>query len=692
MPRTSRKVSRVNRISPVCTLLRSISSGLFFYGVLVVSGCQNGESTNLDQEPVDQDQHGKNENTLHVAVLAWDGYESLPKQGLRPETYRDLIQSFAHENQYEIIWHRLNRFSDLLTSIKTGATDVAVSHITITADRQQNVEFTVPITTTRNWLIGVRNDGRLGIARDTIYEAVAHQEFPDIDIVTLEEGATPDQVADAIIEGGFEATLMDEAIARSVLEDFPTIKKLQELDTPWNYGWAVNAGKTELKSQLNDFIQRQRLKAGQPAVKRSWTDIKGSGSLRMITVNAATTFYLSRGELVGYEYDLMSLFAKSHDLKLDPIVAHGTDEALEFLKEGRGDVVAASLTRTPMREAMNLLFTRSYLSVSEVLVSRDQPIGGPKDLQGKAVHVNPATSFYENLLELKTRINFSIVEREGVSTERLIEEVSDGTTAVTVADSHMFATKAAFNERIKSGMNIGSDHGLTWIVRGDQTQTLERLDEWINENYRGLEHNLAGRRYFDAPEEIREQEERRIRGDVLSQYDLITKGIARRYEFDWRLITSQMFEESRFNPNAVSHAGARGLLQLMPRTALELDIDPDKLSDPTVGIDAGVMYLDWTRNRFRYLSPLEQQWFALAAYNAGIGHVRDARKLSKSLGWDEDKWFDNVEHAMLKLSEPEYYKSTRHGYVRGREPVRYVRNIRDRYGVYLAHFKQLDSQ
>ena len=102
-------------------------------------------------------------------------------------------------------------------------------------------------------------------------------------------------------------------------------------------------------------------------------------------------------------------------------------------------------------------------------------------------------------------------------------------------------------------------------------------------------------------------------------------------------------------------------------------------------------YLAWTRERFPNLPVGEQLWFALAAYNAGPGHVRDGRRLAARLGLDSSLWFDNVERAMLKLAEPEYARNAAHGYVRGTEVVQYVGDIRDRFGAYVAYFRTLDG-
>jgi membrane-bound lytic murein transglycosylase F len=171
----------------------------------------------------------------------------------------------------------------------------------------------------------------------------------------------------------------------------------------------------------------------------------------------------------------------------------------------------------------------------------------------------------------------------------------------------------------------------------------------------------------------------------ISPYDDLAMEYAGQYGFDWRLIVSQMYQESRFDPEARSFADAGGLLQVLPSTAVELGFDGADITDPEIGLHAGVRYLDWTRDRFDGLVPPTQQtWFALAAYNVGQGHVRDARQLARDQGLDPNRWFDNVEQAMLLKEQPEFYRQTRFGYARGREPVNYVLAVRRRYEAYLT--------
>ena len=162
----------------------------------------------------------------------------------------------------------------------------------------------------------------------------------------------------------------------------------------------------------------------------------------------------------------------------------------------------------------------------------------------------------------------------------------------------------------------------------------------------------------------------------------LVKKYAAKQELDWRLLDSQMYQESRFDPNMKSWAGARGLMQLLPRAAREVGVR--SLDTPEQQIKAGVRYLRRMIDLFDPRLPLATRIrFGLASYNAGRGHVLDARRLARQKGWSPDTWYGNVERAMLLLSKPEYFQKARFGFVRGEEPVQYVRDIETRYAAYI---------
>ncbi len=216
-------------------------------------------------------------------------------------------------------------------------------------------------------------------------------------------------------------------------------------------------------------------------------------------------------------------------------------------------------------------------------------------------------------------------------------------------------------------------------------QLLNAINRFFKKQYRGLFYNIIYKKYFKNPHHILSHREHRYDLNVtghLSPYDGMVKKYAKRYGFDWRLLVAQMYQESRFDPKKKSWAGALGLMQVLPRTAKEMGFT--NLKDPETSIHAGVKYLDWVRGLFSSELPVtDRMWFSLASYNAGAGHVHDARRLARKKGWSENRWFGHVERAMLLLSKRKYARKARFGYVRGREPVNYVREIRDRFNAYV---------
>ena len=177
---------------------------------------------------------------------------------------------------------------------------------------------------------------------------------------------------------------------------------------------------------------------------------------------------------------------------------------------------------------------------------------------------------------------------------------------------------------------------------------------------------------------------RNLSGGIISEYDNYFKQYSQQTGWDWRLIAAQCYQESCFDPNAVSYAGAKGLMQIMPKTAAHLGLAPDEVYDPERSISAACKLIVELSSAFKDVpDSYERQNFVLASYNGGAGHVRDAMALAKADGKDQYLW-DNIKEYILKLSTPEGYKNplVRHGYIRGTETVGYVDNIRRRYTTY----------
>ena len=642
---------------------------------------------------------------LRLARRRWQGFDTLPRQGLPAERYRELAERFGAQRGLAVEWRVLDGFHELIPAVRDGLADVAVANLTVTDSRRREVAFTTPLTTTREWIVGsagadaitaeeatmpVLATLRFGVPAATAYVESVAAHFPNAPLTVLRAGMDPAEVLQALEAGQFDATIMDAVVARPLVAASEFVRQLGELPDARQHAWAVRHDNPKLLGALNAFIEEAHLAGDDVAARRDLAEIRRNGRLRMLTLNGPATYYLWQGELIGFEYELVKAFADSQGVVLETVVAPNRADLQPWLAAGRGDLVSAGVTITESRVGAGLTFSEPYLPVREVFVGRT-PVDTLAGLHGRRVTVQAGTSFAETLRGLSPDVGIEI-DLVDVASPALIERVGRGELDLTLADSHVAEVEAAFDERLHIGPRLDPERSLGWVLRPDQPQLLAALNQFIKERYRGYEYNVLRNKYFRNERRMRRQREHRVEGETLSPYDGLIRAAAEEHGFDWRLLVSQMYQESGFDPTQVSFAGARGLMQVLPRTAQEVGVAPERLAEPAAGVTAGVRYLAWTRDRFASLPRGERHWFALAAYNAGVGHVRDARRLAAEQGLDAGRWFDNVENAMLLLSEDRYAGQAVHGYVRGSEPVRYVSEIRHRYRAYLDHFATLEAK
>ena len=332
------------------------------------------------------------------------------------------------------------------------------------------------------------------------------------------------------------------------------------------------------------------------------------------------------------------------------------------------------------------------------VASTNSRLSASATLRGVPLAVRPSSSYYQSLLALQKGpkdISFNIVSApEEMETEELIGKVADGTYDLTLADSHILGIERTFRNDVREVINLdapgktefstnereqtGRPH--VWVVRTQNKHLLSAINTFFEEEYRGTWYNLTYRKYFRNKLKMKQHSEFRATSQgQLSPYDELIKKHAGHFGFDWILIAAQMYTESRFDPNTRSWVGARGLMQVMPRTGKQMGIT--LLEDPDHGILAGCKYMDWLSKRIQVAEP-NKIWFTLAAYNAGLGHVLDARQLAREHNLNPDRWYNHVEKKMLLLAKPKVASRARFGYCRGSEPVAYVRTIRQRANAY----------
>jgi membrane-bound lytic murein transglycosylase F len=416
--------------------------------------------------------------------------------------------------------------------------------------------------------------------------------------------------------------------------------------------------------------------------------VKKHRVLRVLTRNNAVSYFLLRAEAAGFDHDLVKRFADGQDVRLQMVVPPSHADLVPWLLQGKGDVIAASYTVTPER-GKHVAFSVPYLEIQEQLVQRaSEPLlKSVDDLRGRRIRVRPGSSYLSTLERLRAKGAHLTIELAppDEETEQLIAGVAAGEVDLTVADTHIYQAERVWRTDIVAAFPLEPEERkqLAFAVRPADRELKAALDRFVRQAYKGLEYNMAWRRYFEdgrIASEVRAQDAGTLQG--LSSWDPLFRKYADQYGFDWRLLAAQAYQESRFDPQARSLAGAVGLFQVLPRTAKEMGFV--RLEDPEEGAHAGIKHLARMADRLETTLPVQQRMrFALAAYNCGWGHLADARQLARAKALDPDKWFKNVERAMLLLQRPENYARARHGYVRGTEPVRYVSEIQTRYENYL---------
>jgi membrane-bound lytic murein transglycosylase F len=405
--------------------------------------------------------------------------------------------------------------------------------------------------------------------------------------------------------------------------------------------------------------------------------IKKTGILRLITNNGVNTYHYYNGKPTGFEYDLAKEFAKYLNVELD-VVTPGWNNMFSYLEQGKGDIIASGLAITRKRlEKVN--FSIPYMTIQQRIVHHNLVFGPEniEDLNLRTVHVRRGTSYQSRLEEIKkSGVNFNYILHDNIPTEDLIAMVHDRKIKFTVADNNIAYLNQRYYPDIRIGISLQEKESLAWAVNKTDSQMLEQVNKFfLFANETGLLKKISDKYYANIedsdPFELKKFHERI--GVRLPRYREIIETEALRYCFDWKLIAAIIYQESHFNPNAKSFTNVRGLMQVTEATAREMGIK--NRSNPEQSIQAGVKYLDKLIQRFEYLEDdHEKILFGLASYNVGYGHVMDAVKLTEKMQLDGSKWRD-LKTILPLLSKPQYYKNTKHGYARGREPVRYIERI-----------------
>jgi membrane-bound lytic murein transglycosylase F len=632
---------------------------------------------------------------FEAALLPREGYPIGHEMNLARKLARTLDLAF------EIV--TVQERDALLRALLEGKGDIVLASLTITPQRAEKYAFSVPlhhvkevlVVPARNTEIRAPEDlagRRVAVRGSSSYHGTLQslQETIPVDIVTVPEHLDTEEILARVAEGEFDASVADDDLLEDVLRYRDDLKAAFDLTDPSPVAWAMRPDNPRLREAVNRFLQEEALVGGiEGRHTGDLTEMRERKVLRVLTRNNGATAYLYRGKQMGFEFELARRFARTLGCRLQLVIPPEHSDLIPWLLEGRGDLIAASMTVTPERSE-RVAFTAPYLTVEQTVVVRadEEEVVALGDLAGREITVRRSSGYFETLRRLAEgdAAPFTIgLAPEHLETEDLIAGVADGRYDATVADDHILGIELAWREDVRGAFVLGEPEEIAWAVRRENTDLLVAADKYLETHARGSQFfNVLRKKYFTDHRRI----SRRVRGRPersgrISPYDDLFRKYGEEVEIDWRLLAAQAYQESSFDPKARSWAGAVGIMQIMPRTARELGISGD-MRDPETGIRAGALYMRRLADRYNPKLPLaERLRFALGAYNVGPGHILDARRVARNEGLDPDIWFDNVERALPLLSRQPNARRARYGYCRCREPVRYVREIHERYNHYI---------
>ncbi len=447
---------------------------------------------------------------------------------------------------------------------------------------------------------------------------------------------------------------------------------------------------TEPQPEADEDVD-ELVELADPLIGRWSGDLDGMVERRQIRVLVpySRTFYFldERGSQRGLSYEFMEAFedflndklGRGHQRVNVIYVPVTRDRLIPWLRDGRGDVIAANLTVTPTRQRQ-VLFSRPWSrGIDEVLVSGPsaEPVETIDDLAGRTIYVRPHSSYFESLERLNRRFSQRGLPRMRLEpapghfeTGDVLEMVAAGLVDHAVADDYLAQlwNQALPDLEVHEDIVLREGGEMAFAVHPDSTQLKGVLDEFLATHRAGtLFGNVTFRRYLEDTrwvlEDGREEAVARFAGMAR-----IFRDYGREYDLDWLMLIAQAYQESRLDQSARSPAGAIGVMQLLPATGAEMGVGD--ITELENNIHAGARYVRWMIDRYYAQAPMDEDnklLFALASYNAGPRRVREMRREAERTGLDPNEWFDNVETIAARVI--------------GRETVQYVSNI---YKYYIA--------
>jgi membrane-bound lytic murein transglycosylase MltF len=449
----------------------------------------------------------------------------------------------------------------------------------------------------------------------------------------------------------------------------------------------------ELEEERFSATFRQAMKAW----KGDWDGMVARNQVRVLVPFSKTFYFLDGGRQRGLTYDLIKILEKqiNRDLKRKTVqvrfvfIPVNRDELIPDLLNGVGDIATGALTITPERKKL-IDFSKPFLTnVREIIVTgpNSPTLSSLADLSGKTIHVRKSSSFFEHLVRLNTSFKIAgkptiklVPAEENLEDEDLLEMVNAGLLPMIVMDAPKaeFWAKIFENIRLHPDIAVNTDGKIAWAFRKNSPKLKKVINQFASKNRKGsLIGNMLFTRYLKNTKYVKNAlatQERKKFQDLMHVF----QKTAGQYGFDWVLAMALGYQESTLDQRKRSAAGAIGVMQLLPSTARDPNVNIPNIEKLEPNIHAGVKYLNFLHTRYfkdQDMDLLNQWLFAIASYNAGPARIAKLRTEARSMGLNANKWFKNVELVAAKRI--------------GRETVQYVSNI---YKYFIAYRLILEKE
>jgi peptidoglycan lytic transglycosylase F len=405
-----------------------------------------------------------------------------------------------------------------------------------------------------------------------------------------------------------------------------------------------------------------------------------TGELRVVTRNTPAAFYYGADEPRGVEYELARGFAERLGVGLRIYIA---DQVFPDLASGKAHVAAASLTVADARKD-TITFGPAYQDIQPQVIYR---LGTKRprtlaDLRSGRLEIAADSSHTTLLNALRGDEPLLTWIEESQSSEELLRRVADGEINYTIADSHLFALLRHFYPDLRVAFSLGPQNQVAWALPKDAETLRENIAAYFAEIEATGELGQILDRYYFASRDFDYVGSRAFIRHVttrLPRYRDAFLDAERTTGTDWRLLAAMAYQESHWNPGAISPTGVRGIMMLTEHTAEMMEVEDRH--DARASIIGGARYYQRVLRKVpeRIADP-DRSWLAVAAYNLGYGHVEDARILTQHQGADPDDW-EQVRERLPLLSDQQWHRRVQRGYAPGHVAVTYVDNVRRYYEI-----------